>query len=253
MRECLGERNLAEIDEVFLEGKMEMKDEEWNLVRNKVKEEYIKNDLPEKTIELFNGHNKHVEDFVRKFSEEEKFNERETEIALLAAIMHDIAKGSGEFEMHGEVGGERAENILLEMGKSEKLARSVNLAIMRHMGQEGWPAMKAKEKYGPDFEFPKYATRVGQMVYECDILTQLTKEGFNKIVHLRGMDKKLRKEDEEEALRRGVTREWAAAESALKSAQTSLGLIKTKSVHDFAERLFKEIKGDYSEHFKERG
>ena len=73
-----------------------------------------------------------------------------------------------------------AERALLKMKKSPEMARSVRVAIMKHMGSEGCPARSAREKYGDDFKYSQPATKVGRLVYECDILTQLTKEGFGK-------------------------------------------------------------------------
>lgn len=209
-------------------------------------EEYYKNDkISEELTEQFVIHNKQAEDFVIRFSKEEKFNEKEKEIAVLAAILHDVAKGRIDFLKHGEEGGVIAEKLLIKMGISEKLAKSVRLGIERHMGQEGYPAEIVKKAYGEDFKYPKYATKVDQIIYECDILTQLTKEGFDKILLLRRTDKENIKEDKKIAEEKNIDIETARILSVLKSAKTSYDLIKMESVKKYADRLWREIQKKY--------
>ncbi|MCK5475083.1 MAG: HD domain-containing protein [Candidatus Pacebacteria bacterium] len=229
----------------FIEGPEETTEEVREELRKKVKEYYRTNDISEDLIEQFIIHNDQVEYFVDRFSEKEGFNEKEKEIALLTAIFHDITKGSEDFLNHGEGGGLITKEILIDMGISEELAESVKLGIERHMGQEGYPTDLAKKKYGDDFEYPKYATEVGKMVFECDILTQLTKKGFNKILLLREIDKENRKEDEVVAFEKNITREEAAVLSVLKSAKKSYDLIKNRFIKKCAEELYEEIKKEY--------
>ena len=230
----------------FIEGLEETTEEVREELRKKVEEYYRTNDVSEDLIEQFIIHNDQVEYFVDRFSEKKGFNEKEKEIALLTAIFHDIAKGSEDFLNHGEEGGRIAKEILIDMGVSEELAESVKLGIERHMGQEGYPTDLAKKKYGDDFEYPKYATEVGKMVFECDILTQLTKKGFNKILLLREIDKENRKEDEAVASEKNITRKEAAVFSVLKSAKKSYDLIENKFIKKCAEELYEEIKKEYS-------
>ena len=229
----------------FIEGPVETTEEIREELRKKVEEYYRTNDVSEDLIEQFIIHNKQVEYFVNRFSKKEGFKEKEKEIALLTAILHDITKGSGDFLDHGEEGGKIAKEILIDMDISEELAESVKLGIERHMGQEGYPTDLAKKKYGDDFEYPKYATEVGKMVFECDILTQLTKKGFNKILLLREIDKENRKEDEVVAFEKNITREEAAVLSVLKSAKKSYDLIKNRFIKKCAEELYEEIKKEY--------
>lgn len=146
--------------DIFIDGPMETK-EDWPKLREIVLENYRKNGVDDKLIEQFDIHNNQVKEFVIEFSEKEGFTEKEKEIAILAAILHDITKGYGDFLKHGEEGGQMAEEILLEMGKSPELAWSVRLAIERHMGPAGYPTEKAKKAHGQNFEYPKYATKVG--------------------------------------------------------------------------------------------
>lgn len=113
------------------------------------------------------------------------------------------------------------------------------------MGQEGYPAEVAKKAYGEDFKYPKYATKVGQMVYECDILTQLTKEGFDKILLLRRTDEENIKEDKKIAEEENIDIEAARILSVFKSAKTSCDLIKIKSVKRYADELWQEIQEKY--------
>ena len=235
----------------FIEGPTETTEDTCEELRKKVEKYYETNDISEDLIKQFVIHNDQVEYFVNRFSEEENFNEKEKEIALLTAILHDITKGSGDFLSHGEEGGKIAKEILIDMGISEELAESVRLGIERHMGQEGYPTDLAKEKYGNDFEYPKYATKVGKIVFECDILTQLTKEGFDKILLLRKTDKENREEDEAVAKEKNITRKEAAVFSVLESAKKSYNLIEIESVRECAEELWLEIQEDYGDYFED--
>lgn len=252
MEEFLNVENQIKQDP-FIEGLAETTEEIWKELRKKVEEHYRANNISEDLIEQFIIHNDQVEYFVNRFSKkkdfnekkEEGFNEKEKEIALLTAILHDIAKGSGDFLSHGEKGGKIAKEILVDMDISEELAESVRLGIERHMGQEGYPTDLAKEKYGNDFEYPKYATKVGKMVFECDILTQLTKEGFDKILLLRETDKENKAEDEVIAERNGISIKEARINSVLKSVKKSYELIKIDSVKEHATQLLEEIKKEY--------
>lgn len=239
--------------DIFLDGAMETR-EDWPRLREVVMGYYRENRVDGKLIEQFNIHNKQVEDFVIEFSRKEGFTEKEQEIAVLAAIMHDITKGYGDFLKHGEEGGQLAEKMLLGMGKSPELAWSVRLAIERHMGQAGYPTKKAREAYGENFEYPKYSTEVGQLVYECDILTQLTPEGFSKILLLRSQDKNDLAEDMKRAKEEkdsGMTVEKARFLSVLKSAQESYDIIrsgKLNSIREEADKFWQRIQEKYKEY-----
>jgi len=219
----------------------EMQDELMHIVEEYYKDHEVSEDLTKQ----FMIHNRQVRDYVERFSAEEEFGDKEKEIATLAAILHDITKGWGNFLKHGKEGGEIAEGILLDMGISKELAKSVRLAIERHMGPDGYPTRKAKEKYGEDFEYPKYQTKVGQIVFECDILTQLTPEGFAKILLLREKDKNNFAEDAKRAAEEDMTIEKARFLSVLESARKSLELIATPSVKREAEELWKKIEEEY--------
>jgi len=232
-------------NEPHLEGNMETNDEMWVEMRKEVENVYREKKVSEDLIKQFVIHNEQVENFVKRFSMEEKFNDREMEIAVLAAIFHDVAKGWGDFLKHGEEGGALAEKTLLDMGLSQGLARSVRLAIERHMGQDGYPSKIAKETYGEDFEFPEYETKVGQMVYECDILTQLTGEGFEKILLLRKLDSDNLEEDRRVARKENISIEQARLRSVLESARKSFELITIPSVKQEAEKLWQEIEKEY--------
>ncbi len=228
-----------------LEGPAETTEEMRDELMEVVEKYYNDHDVSEDLIKQFMIHNGQVRDYVKKFSAIEDFTAKEEEIAALAAILHDITKGWGDFLKHGEEGGEIAEKILRDVGVSKELAKSVRLAIERHMGPDGYPTRKAKEKFGEDFEYPRYQTKVGQMVYECDILTQLTPEGFKKILLLREKDPKNIKEDENVAKKKKITVEKARFLSVLESACESLKLITTPSVRREAEKLWQEIEEKY--------
>ena len=240
------------MNEPFIEGAMETNEKDWEALEKIVENFYKSKNVSKEILEQFVVHNKQVKDFVMRFSKKESFNEREKEIAILSAILHDIAKGSGKFESHGEEGGEIAKKILLEMGKSVDLAESVKLAIVRHMGKEGYPTEAAKKKYGDDFEYPEPATKVGQLVYECDILTQLTPEGFEKILHLRKIDEENIEEDQKTAFEKNTTQGRVALLSVLKSAGESRGSISVgSSIETFAEELWQKIQEDYKNYFED--
>ena len=238
-------KNQIKLSDMFLRGEMETDEK----IRQKLKEEvvecYKENKVAEELIKQFIIHNNQVENFVIRFSKEENFNDKEKEIAILSAIFHDIAKGYGDFLKHGEVGGEMAEKILLKKGISKELAESVKLAIERHMGVQGYPTEKAKKQYGKKFEFPEYATKVGQIVYECDILTQLTEEGFDKILLLRELDKEDFQEDKKKVEEDKKIIEQIRILSVLKSAKKSYNLIKLESVKKEAEKLWQKIQEKY--------
>ncbi|MFZ2970261.1 MAG: HD domain-containing protein [Minisyncoccia bacterium] len=220
----------------------EIQDELMEVVEKYYKDHGVSEDLAEQ----FMVHNGQVRDYVKKFSAIEHFTDKEEEIATLAAILHDITKGWGDFLQHGKEGGEIAEKILRDMGVSHDLANSIRLAIERHMGPDGYPTRKAKEIYGENFEYPKYQTKVGQMVFECDILTQLTPEGFAKILLLRERDENNLAEDAKRAEEeKGMTIEKARFLSVLESARKSLELITTPSVRREAEELWKKIEEEY--------
>lgn len=240
--------NSEGLPDIYIEGAVETSPEERIKLRDAVVACYKEHGVDAKLIEQFVRHNGQVEGFVSKFSKIELFTGKQQEIAELAAILHDIAKGYGDFLEHGKVGGEMAENLLLEMGKSPELAYSVKLAIERHMGPAGYPTEKAKAAYGQDFEYPKYATEVGQMVYDCDILTQLTQEGFEKLLMIRELSEENTKEDEITAEEKGRTLNQVRYLSVLNSARKSLELIKTRSVKDEAEKLWQKIEGEYKEY-----
>lgn len=217
--------------EPFLEGKKETDEQSLAELRRRVRENYGKNGVPDDLIEQFTIHNLQVEDFVRIFSESEGFDEKEKEIAILSAILHDVAKGYGEFLAHGEEGGRMAKVMLIDLGLGEELAESVRLGIERHMGQEGYPAENAKKRYGEGFSFPAPRTKVGDMLYKCDILTQLTPEGFAKILLIRKSDPVCACEDDRVAQEKGISREAAARLSALESARKSYDVIMRDSAH----------------------
>lgn len=228
-----------------LEGKAETTDEMRNGLMEVVEKYYKDHGVSEDLTKQFMIHNGQVWGFVETYSGKEDFTPKEKEIAILAAILHDIAKGWGDFLNHGKEGGEIAEKILRDMGVSRELAESVRLAIERHMGPDGYPTRKAKEKFGEDFEYPKYQTKVGQMVYECDILTQLTPEGFEKILLLREKDPRNVEEDKSAAEEKKITVEKARFLSVLESARESLELITIPSVKREAEDLWKKIERNY--------
>lgn len=123
--------------EPHLEGEAETDEAMLEEMKKRVEEYYRKNKVSEELIQQFKVHNQQVEEFVKKFSEMDGFNEKEKEIAVIAAIFHDVTKGWGDFLKHGEEGGKIANEALLEMGITPELARSVKLAVERHMGQEG--------------------------------------------------------------------------------------------------------------------
>lgn len=224
--------------EPSLEGLMESSEGEWAQLRACVQENYVKHGVPAELVQQFTVHNLQVEAFVQKFSALENFDDRAKEIAILGAILHDIAKGYGEFEEHGKVGGEMAKIILLDMGFSEDLVESVRLGIERHMGREGYPAYIAKKKYGDSFEYPAPKTKVGEMIYLCDILTQLTPEGSEKLLTIRRTDPDCIRADKEEVATKGISAEEAARQSVMSSAKKSYDLIMQES--DYSLESIKE-------------
>lgn len=241
----------SEKTEPFLEGEMETNEKIWEKLNELVRKNYEGHNVDEELIRQFMIHNRQVEDFVKRFSEEEEFNDKEKEIAVLSAILHDVAKGYGNFLEHGEEGGRLAKEILINIGVSEDLAESVRLGIERHMGREGYPAKLAKEKYGESFEYPMPKTKVGEMLYKCDILTQLTKEGFDKILLLRETDPENLKEDEGVAAEKNISVKGARLLSVLESAKKSYELIMRdsdnplESVKEYATELWEGLRKEY--------
>ena len=67
----------------FIEGPTETTEDTCEELRKKVEKYYETNDISEDLIKQFVIHNDQVEYFVNRFSEEENFNEKEKEIALL--------------------------------------------------------------------------------------------------------------------------------------------------------------------------
>jgi hypothetical protein len=238
-------KNNIDFNEPFLTGEMETNEKDWELLEKMVEDLYKAQGVPKKTFGHLIAHNKQVKDFVIKFSIKENFKEREREIVILSAILHDVAKGFKNFEFHGEKGGEIAEKMLLKLGKSLLLAQSVKLAIIRHMGKQGYPARMAKKKYGDNFKYPSPATIVGQMLYECDILTQLTSKGFDKLLYLRKINIKNIKDDKKVALTKNITHQDATLLSVLNSAKESYDLIKIKSIKKFADNLWQKIQKEH--------
>lgn len=233
---------------IFLEGEMETDPEIWQQLRDTVTECYKEHGVDQNLIDQFVRHNAQVEDFVSKFADAEQFTPKEKEIAILAAIMHDITKGYGDFLKHAEEGGIMAEQILRDIGVSPELAWSVRLAITRHMGPAGFPTEKAKEAYGDDFQYPAYDTKVGQLVYDCDILTQLTQEGFDKLLTIRESSEEFTAEDNIAAQASGKTLSQIRFLSVLRSARQSLELISTKKVKEKAEEYWLEIESKYKDY-----
>ncbi|MCK5490835.1 MAG: HD domain-containing protein [Candidatus Pacebacteria bacterium] len=235
-------------EDIRINGPVEIRNEALQKFREVVEEYYVNNNVDADLIEQLAKHNQQVEDFVRDYSGEDKesFDVKEREIAILAAIFHDITKVSGDFLDHGKDGGRIAEKILQENGVSFELAHSVSLAIERHMGgEEGYPGRMAKKEFGKKFKYPIYKTRVAQMVYECDILTQLTPEGFEKILLLRENDEENRIEDEKVAEEKRITRKEASILSALQSAKESLSFIKMKFIEEDANKFWDEMQKKY--------
>lgn len=233
---------------IFLEGEMETNPEIWKHLRDMVTEGYKEHGVAQDMIEQFVRHNAQVEGFVNDFADAEQFTPKEKEIAILAAIMHDITKGYRDFLKHAEEGGEMAEQILRDMGVSPELAWSVRLAIERHMGPAGFPTEKAKEAYGEDFQYPIYDTKVGQLVYDCDILTQLTQEGFDKLLTIRESSDEYMAEDRAAAEASGKTLNQVKFLSVLRSARQSVDLITTKSIKDEADMMWRKIEDEYKDY-----
>jgi len=87
------------------------------------------------------------------------------------------------------------------------------------------------------------------MLYFCDILTQLTDEGFSKIMVLRETDPKCLAEDRKIAAEKGLSTEKVRKMSALKSARELYEIItKTSefpSLRDYAQKLWNELHNQY--------
>ena len=247
MEEIFNIKNQIE-QEPFLEGPVETTKNTYKELRKIVEGCYSKHDVDKELIGQFVKHNEQVEEFVEKFSEKERFSKQQKEISILSAILHDITKGWGDFLSHGEEGGKIAKKILIDMGISDELAESVKFAVERHMGKEGYPTDMARQKHGDNFEYPEYKTIVGQLVYECDILTQLTKEGMDKILLIRKNSKENIEEDKVRAEKDGILVEEARIKSVLESARKSFGLIEIDSIKKRAIEFWKEIEKEYSEY-----
>ena len=231
--------------EPFLTGKRETDPFDVERIFQAVEKTYEEDGLDPETLRLFMLHNRQVLDFVRQIGAGEKFDEREQEISELAAALHDFMKGRVPFEEHGDAGGLEAEKILQAMGRSSELARSVRLAIERHMGNSGFVGERAKAKYGEDFRYPEPATRVGECVYEADMLTILTDGGVEKLLHLRSTVPELMREDEVYAEQHQVTPEDARFTSVKGSVLNSLAVMKLESSIHIAKALVSKLNERY--------
>ncbi len=237
--------------ELFLTGPAETDELDLEILRRKVLEAYIDRGIDDGTRRRFVAHNMQVEEYVAIFSKEECFNEKETEISRLDAILHDNAKGNADFLLHGYSGGIVAEKWLLEMKKSPELALSVRRAIERHMGDKGYPADLLRKIAGRDACFPSPASKIAELVYCCDIMTQLTPEGINKIVHLREINYLDTIEDKKTAEEKGISIQDATLLSALASTKKSYEIIKKskiESVKKFAKNSWLDIEKRYFEY-----
>lgn len=234
--------------EPHLTGKRETTIEEIQELNKAVEEMYKKDGVHKDLMKLFMIHNNQVFYLVRQIAKAEGFNERELEIAEIAAILHDIKKG-GEFEMHGELGGQEAKRILLKMGKSEGLAESVRLAIVRHMGNDGFVGEQARKKFGENFRYEEPKTRVGQSLYDADMLTIMTPEGIDKLLKLRETVPELVRQDEETSRNSNgkITVEDAKFNTIRNSILNTAHSIKLKHSKEIAKDLLNYIKNKYSQ------
>jgi len=229
-----------------LTGKRETTPEDLGKINNVVREIYEKDGVKKELIELFMIHNKQVFYLARQIAKKEEFNEREMEIAELGAILHDVKKGE-EFEMHGELGGKEAKKILLELGKSEDLAESVRLAIVRHMGNEGFVGEQARKKYGENFRYEEPKTKAEQSLYDADMLTIMTPEGIDKLLMIRETVPELIRQDEETSKKSNgkITVEEAKFNTIRDSILNTTDSIKLKTSKEIAKDLLRYIKEKY--------
>ncbi len=231
--------------EPFLTGQSETSKDELEELLLLVRDAYKESGMDSEMVDLFMKHNRQVLDFVRKIADGEKFNEREREIAELAAVLHDKRKGAVDFEEHGSEGGVSARKLLLSLGKSEGLAESVRLAIERHMGNTGFVGEQARKKYGQEFRYPEPETRVGRSVYEADMLTILTREGVEKLLHIREIESNLRTEDERVASEKKISLEEARFASIRKSVENSLDILTLETSKRIADELLDVLYQSY--------
>lgn len=236
------ENNIVETG--YLKGKRETSDKDTETFVGKVEEKYKADGLDEKTQEHFRIHNRQVLDLVREIAREEKLDEGELEIAELAAIFHDIAKG-GDFVNHGKNGGELAREIILAAGKSPKLAESVKTAIERHMANTGYVGIKAREKFGSDFRYEEPETRAEQCLYDADMLAIVTPEGVRKLLRLRQITPKDLEDDKKVSQEKNISVEDAALLTVAKSIKNSLESIKLDSSRKIAQRLLEKVLKEY--------
>lgn len=238
--------NPSEEKELHLTRKRETTIEEIQELNKAVEEMYKKDGVHKDLMKLFMIHNNQVFYLVRQIAKAEGFDGRELEIAEIAAILHDIKKG-GEFEMHGELGGKEARRLLLKMGKSEGLAESVRLAIVRHMGNDGFVGEQARKKFGEAFRYEEAKTRVEQSLYDADMLTIMTPEGIDKLLKLRETVPELIRQDEETSKKSNgkITVEDAKLNTIRNSILNTINSIKLKTSKEIASDLLKYIKGKY--------
>ena len=189
-------------------------------------------------------HNRQVLGLVREIAHEEKFDEGESEIAELGAVFHDIAKAK-DFENHGKNGGELAKEIILAAGKSPKLAESVQLAIVRHMGNTGYVGKKARERFGEDFRYEEPKTRAEQSLYDADMLAILTAEGVRKLLRMRQITPKDLEEDRKASQEKNISVEDAAFLTIAESIKNTLESIKLKASQKIAQRLVEKLLKEY--------
>ncbi len=84
---------LPPAENYLLEGPAETTREMYDELMDVVEKHYKDHGVGEDLIRQFMIHNRQVRDYVERFSAEEKFSDREKEIAILVAVLHDITKG----------------------------------------------------------------------------------------------------------------------------------------------------------------
>ncbi len=233
-------------------GKKELKidsecGENLDILKNYVKEIYRKSaegDVSkEKQLEKFNQHNEDILRYIEDLAKEERISPIDSGVLKLAAVLHDVAKFDVPLVKHGFEGAKMAEEKLKELNFNADTVKKIKNAIERHMGPiPGFMADEAKrweEKTGEKIEFPRPKTIVDKLLYDADMLSLIDKKGIEKILAIRKNVEVFRKEDEEFAVKEGISAEEAAWRSALKSGKEASVSLFTDSAKNKAKALLK--------------
>ncbi len=194
-------------------------------------------------VQALDDHNVRILGFVDELAEGENLNTADYQLLKTVAILHDAAKAESPLIKHAHDGAKLAGAALGDLGKDEDFVRTVEQAILCHMGPFPFieeEARKYAERTGEHLHLPRPETWVEKMFYDADMLALMDLQGIEKIVVLRSRTPEFVAEDEETAGAEGVTQRAAAYESALQSVRRGAVSLFSATARSIAARLVAE-------------